>query len=278
MQFSKKQKSGNFERYRVYLTTHKGLLRDGNEDNFSVNHICKKVAYNNVNFSAEYDTPLLAAVFDGLGGEAMGEHASFLSARAAKALYEGVKSFPEKSVNDLISDFTANANDKICDFLEQNRCRSGGSTVAGVIIKNEIVYPFSLGDSRIYLLRDAKLSQISKDHTLAVKKYEAGIYTFEEAEKSADSHKLTLFLGTDHYRQGLVPQIYEPIVLHKSDKLLLCSDGLYDECSLKQIEKTLKNNPDNPTLSLVKAAVQNGGRDNITCLLVERAFYEKEND
>lgn len=278
MQFSKTEKSGNSEQYRVYLTTHKGLLRDSNEDNFTVNCTCKRVEYNNVNFSAKYDAPLLAAVFDGLGGEAMGEHAAFISARAAKALYEGIKRFPEKSVDKLITAFTANANDEIRGFMDQNRCESGGSTVAGVVIKNEIVYPFSLGDSRIYLLRDAKLSQISNDHTLAVKKFEAGIYTFEEAEKSPDSHKLTLFLGVDHYRQGIDPQIYEPIILHKSDKLLLCSDGLYDECSLKQIEKTLKNNPDTPTLSLVKAAVKNGGRDNVTCLLVERAIYEKEND
>ena len=69
------------ERYRVYVTSHTGLLRGNNEDNFTVNSVSKKLEYKNVSFSAVYEAPLLAAVFDGMGGESLGEYASCISAR-----------------------------------------------------------------------------------------------------------------------------------------------------------------------------------------------------
>lgn len=266
----KRKNTAFAERYRVYVTSHTGLMRGNNEDNFTVNSVSKKLEYKNVSFSAVYDAPLVAAVFDGMGGESLGEYASCISARMAKALYNALTGLPDSPVEALICDYTQRANDAIRDFLEKNHCGTGGSTVAAAIIKNEILYPFSLGDSRIYLLHNAKLQQVSKDHTLAMKKVEANIYTPEEAEKSLDSHRLTAFLGADDNGSGLAPELYEPVMLHKSDKLLLCSDGLYDELSFKSIQEIIKNNPDNPTLELVRAAVKRGGSDNVTCVVVER--------
>ena len=272
MEKSFKSKSRSGERYRVYITTHTGSVRENNEDNFTINNASKKLLHKSANFSDEYDAPLLAAVFDGMGGESKGEHASYISAKVAKGLYYKIKQDPDADIESVICEFVQRANDEIRDFLEQNRCTTGGITVVGTVFKNEIVYPFSIGDSMIYLYRDLQLSQISKDQTLAMKKYEANIYTLEEAEKSIDSHKLTSFLGVDTFRQGLRPQLYEPIVMQKSDKLLLCSDGLYDELTPVQIRDVIRNNPDNPTLELVKAAVSHGGKDNVTCVLVERAL------
>lgn len=267
------KKKGKFtEKYRVFLTTHKGLVRDNNEDNFTINNVSKKLEYKNVSFVSEHDEPVLAAVFDGMGGESKGEYASFISAKIAKGLYTAVRDSENVSMEELVNSYVQSANNEIRNFLEQNRCRTGGSTVVAAVIKNQMIFPFSLGDSRIYLLRDGVLSQVSKDQTLAMKKYEANIYTLEEAEKSIDSHKLTSFLGVDTFRQGLRPQLYEPIVMQKSDKLLLCSDGLYDELTPVQIRDVIRNNPDNPTLELVKAAVSHGGKDNVTCVLVERAL------
>lgn len=258
------------ERYRAYVTSHTGLLRGNNEDNFTVNSVSKKLEYKNVSFTAVYDAPLLAAVFDGMGGESLGEYASCISARMAKALYHALTSDPEKPIETLIAEYIQRANDAIRDFLVKNNCSTGGSTVAALIIKNEIMYPFSLGDSRLYLMHSGKLRQLSKDHTLAMKKVEANIYTMEEAEKSLDSHRLTAFLGADDAGRGLAPESYEPVMLHKSDKLLMCSDGLYDELPLKTIQDIIKNNPDNPTLELVRAAIKHGGSDNVTCVVVER--------
>ena len=260
------------ECYRVYLTTHRGLIRDNNEDNFTINTVSKKLEYKNLSFNAQYEAPLLTAVFDGMGGESKGEYASFISAKLAKWLHSGIKRHPEAPLKELVGSYIQRANNEIRDFLELNKCQTGGSTIAATIVKNGIIFPFSLGDSRIYLMRNSKLTQLSHDHTLAMKLYEANIYSKEVAEKSPDSHKLTAFLGADSYRRGISAQYYEPIVMQMSDKLLLCSDGLYDELSLREIETTLKNHPDNPALELVKAAIKRGGNDNITCAVVEREF------
>ncbi len=265
------KKKGKFtEKYRVFLTTHKGLVRDNNEDNFTINNVSKKLEYKNVSFVSEHDEPVLAAVFDGMGGESKGEYASFISAKIAKGLYTAVRDSENVSMEELVNSYVQSANNEIRNFLEQNRCRTGGSTVVAAVIKNQMIFPFSLGDSRIYLLRDGVLTQVSKDQTLAMKKYEANIYTLEEAEKSLDSHKLTSFLGVDYYRQGLTPQLYEPVEMQPTDKLLLCSDGLYDELSLIEIQNIINNNPENPTLELVRAALNSGGNDNVTCVLIER--------
>lgn len=258
------------ERYRVYLTTHRGMMRSNNEDNFTVNNLSKKLEYKNTDFTEVFEAPLLAAVFDGMGGESKGEYASYISSKAAKRLYFSLRELPDVPIDALAAEFVQRANDEIRTFLEEHHCNTGGSTMVAAVFKNEIIYPFSIGDSRIYLYRNAQLTQISKDQTLAMKKVEANIYTPEEAEKSLDSHKLTAFLGVDYYRKGLAAQYYEPILMQKSDKLLLCSDGLYDELSAGEIRNIIRNHPDNPTMELVKAALQSGGSDNVTCVLIER--------
>ena len=265
-------KSNAKERYRVYLVSHKGLVRDNNEDNFTINNISKKLEYKNVKFVSEHDAPMFAAVFDGMGGEAKGEYASFISAKNAKQLYTDITQTPdpETRLEEFVGKFVQKANDDIRTFLEENKCQTGGSTVVALVFINGVAYPFSLGDSRIYLLRNGVLTQISKDQTLAMKKYEANIYTLEEAERSLDSHKLTSFLGVDYYRQGLSPQLFEPIAMQDTDKLLLCSDGLYDELGLQDIQSVMLQNPDQPAFKLVQAALNHGGNDNVTCAVIER--------
>ena len=258
------------ERYRIFLTTHKGLVRDDNEDNFTINTASRKLAFKNINYVSEAEAPLLAAVFDGMGGESKGDYASYISAKTAKLLYTAIKKEDGAPVAEQIAQYVQNANDQIRDFLEENNCRSGGSTVCAVIIRDGVVYPFSLGDSRIYLLDPDGMVQLSKDQTLAMKKYEANIYTLEEAENSVDSHKLTAFLGVDYYREGLAPQLYDTFAWQPQDRILLCSDGLYGELTNDVIQSIIREYPDNPTLELVRAALKNGGRDNVTCVLIER--------
>ena len=258
------------ERYRVFLTTHKGLVRDDNEDNFTINTASRKLEFKNVSYASEVEAPLLAAVFDGMGGESKGDYASYISAKTAKRLYTSLKEGDGAPVAEQIAQYVQNANDQIRDFLEENNCRSGGSTVCAVIIRDGVVYPFSLGDSRIYLLDPDGMVQLSKDQTLAMKKYEANIYTLEEAENSVDSHKLTAFLGVDYYREGLAPQLYDTFAWQPQDRILLCSDGLYGELTNDVIQSIIREYPDNPTLELVRAALKNGGRDNVTCVLIER--------
>ena len=258
------------ERYQVFVTTHRGMVRANNEDNFTINGISKKIEIKNTDFAQVFDAPLLAAVFDGMGGESKGEYASYISSKVAKSLYYSLIEMPDTAMDLFVGEFVQRANNEIRAFLEENHCNTGGSTVVAAIFRQGVAYPFSIGDSRIYYWHDEQLTQISKDQTLAMKKYEANIYTLEEAEKSLDSHKLTSFLGADYYRRGLEPQYYAPLSIQGNDKLLLCSDGLYDELSLDEIREVISKYPDNPTMELVKAALKNGGGDNVTCVLIER--------
>ena len=95
------------------------------------------------------------------------------------------------------------------------------------------------------------------------------IFTKEEAEASPESHMLTLFLGMNNDDNNAGAEVYNPVTLNKNDKLLICSDGLYDMCSDKEIADILSV-PNQPyTLQLVNAALDKGGIDNITCMVIE---------
>lgn len=253
----------------AYITCHTGRVRENNEDNFVLNGISKKLEYSNVSFKRSISQPLVAGVFDGMGGEANGEYASRIAAETAKDLYRKLISLPGCDCEALANNFATEANNRIRDFMSDRHCSAGGSTVAAVMIKRGVIYPFSLGDSRVYLLRGGSLVQLSHDHTLAQRKVDDNIYTREEALRSSDSHKLTLFLGADYVKDGLEAQCYESVCLQKGDTLLLCSDGLYDELTDAEIESVLRQSSGNLSFELVKKALQNGGGDNVTCVVIK---------
>lgn len=256
-------------RYHVYLSTHPGKVRSHNEDNYIVNNVNRSKETPEKKLMGEsIAEPLTCAVFDGMGGEANGELASALCAEAAKQVYYDLKDGCDDIIA-VINRFVTQSNSAIVEMLENTKSKRGGSTFVMTVFRDGAVYPFSLGDSRIYLYRNGELMLITNDQTLAMKKYRANIFTWEEAQTSSDRHKLTSFLGVDVDNEGLEPQIYQPIALAPGDKLLLCSDGLYDMCDDLQIAQLMQTPSDQACLSLMNAALQNGGEDNVTCIIVE---------
>lgn len=257
------------KRYDVHLSTHPGKVRSGNEDNFAINTVYRRLEDEKKNLQGNrLKEPLVCAVFDGMGGEANGELASKLCAEVSALVYYDLVKRRGINIDEPVSRFVEKSNRAIVDMLESTHSKRGGSTFVMTVLDNGVVYPYSLGDSRIYLYRDHHLRQLSNDQTLAMKKLRANIITEEEALVSPDRHKLTSFLGVDVDGEGLEPQIYQPFVLDPGDKLLLCSDGLYDMCSDREIAKLMEKAPNEACLALVDAALENGGADNITCLLV----------
>ena len=257
-------------RYTVVVSTHQGKVRSENEDNFVINKIVRPASRQEMNMRGfDIVEPLVCGVFDGMGGEANGELASQLSADASIAVYKAVSKHTAPA-DEAVQAFVKESNDKIVSMLCNSKARRGGSTFVMAILSDEQVQVFSLGDSRLYLLHDGTFRQITNDHTLAMKKYRANIYTWEEAVSSPDSHKLTSFLGMDTEDQGLSPEAYPPFALCKGDKLLLCSDGLYDMCSDQEIQSVLSGASNTVSLVLVKKALENGGADNVTCIVIER--------
>lgn len=255
--------------YDVHLSTHPGKVRSGNEDNFAINTVYRRLEDQKKNLQGtRLKDPLCCAVFDGMGGEAYGERASVLCAEASALVYRDLVKSSEVNVDEIVCRFVEKSNRAVVDMLESTHSKRGGSTFVMTVLDKGVVYPYSLGDSRIYLYRDGHLRLLSNDQTLAMKKVRANIITEEEALVSPDRHKLTSFLGVDFDDEGLTPQIYQPFVLKPGDRLLLCSDGLYDMCSDKEMTELIAKEPNEACLALVDAALEKGGVDNITCLLV----------
>ena len=253
----------------IFTSTHKGKIRSNNEDNYFVNGFFKPKDLNITEYKTEIkNEDILSVVCDGMGGEANGDIASMIAVEGCMSLYSKLANANESEFDYLVNNYTTDTNKEICQMIENNKCSRGGSTFAMVYIRNNTVHAYSLGDSRIYLFRNNQLLQISQDHTLAQRKYQANIYTKEEAEQSMDSHKLTLFLGVDYNSNGLNSEAYSKFELKPNDKLLLCSDGLYDMCNKDELANILSSTGIDYSKACVNKALKNGGIDNVTCIVI----------
>lgn len=261
----------NLIKYNVYVSTNVGKVRRENEDNFAVNTTIKSINSKNQNIRRKaISEPLMCSVFDGMGGESNGEEASEIAALVSVEFFKYIKK-SGKFIEKCIDSFVGESSNEIIKAGNEKKVKRSGSTFAMAYCCDGIIKTFSLGDSRIYLYSNNFLRQISNDHTLAVKKYLANIYTMEEAKASPDKHKLTAFLGLDEEHRNKKAEHYPDIKLEQDEKLVICTDGLYDMCSDDEILEMLKNNDENLTANLVNKALEKGGEDNVTCMIIERA-------
>ena len=221
-------------KYKVLVSTHKGRVRSENEDNFVFKKNIKRTGNEPQHLMLkEAKEPLLCAVFDGMGGENGGRQASEISATIAVKYYHFLLQ-NGGAIADSIQDYIATCNTQIKHFLSEHKLKRGGSTFAMIYFKDGIAQLFSMGDSRIYLYRNSALLRIEDSDEFRAEEYSA----------------------------------FRP---EKDDKLLICSDGLYDMCSDREIARILSV-PNQPyTIQLVEKALQNGGEDNITCMVIENA-------
>lgn len=255
----------------VSISTNPGCIRDVNEDNFFVSNVgSKPCPAFSCNAVVNEKNIRFFAVFDGMGGEAFGEEASNI---ASGTLAEFSANYHERcneelDIIEMIKQFVSLANNRICEMIAQKKCSRSGCTMALIVIWNEMVYAFSIGDSRIYRFQNDYLEQVSEDQTLAVKKFKANIYTEDEARNSPDAHKITSYIGLDYRGTGVPYHAYEPFLFSDSI-LLLCSDGLTDMCTDEEIQIVLSSDDETPAKSLVEMAMKNGGEDNVTCVIIK---------
>ena len=225
-------------------------------------------------FSASYTVRsadgMTFAVFDGMGGAAYGEVASEIAVRTLRK-YEKKLKYADgtRMLDQLVSSYTTEANDAICDMLTEKHCAVGGTTFSMLYFMGDAVKLYYLGDSRMYRYQSDGLTRLTRDHTVANQKVDAAIYTEEEAKHSPDQHRLTLFIGSDRKKVGLNADSRPPMPLEIGSKFLLCTDGLTNMCSDEEIHSLLSQNYFNEAAVLVQAALQNGGADNITCIVLE---------
>lgn len=249
-----------------------GLVRGNNEDNFYFNgtylteenrDIPSALAENCIN-------PLqFFAVCDGMGGEAFGEVASLIAVQTLAKYHEMLDSITYHSMDKYVDMYIAEVNNLITEESAKNEGKRIGATLALLCIEGDMAHCYNVGDSRIYLLRGRKLKQISEDHTQAVRAVKMGVMTAEQAQTHPHRNKLTQHLGIAPEEMIVEPYRCE-FALKKNDKYFLCSDGITDLVNDAEIEQLLKQKQSEDAIaaSLVDLALQKGGKDNITSMVV----------
>lgn len=255
------------------VSVDKGLVRNNNEDNFYFNgtYLYAEERDNSATFSSNPSSKMqLYGVFDGMGGEALGEEASLITAQVICNTHEKLQASECDIVKEILA-AVQTANSKICKKIVESGEKRIGATFSALAIENDKAIVFNVGDSRVYLLRDGKLKQISVDDTTAQRMVSMGMITHEEAKTHKDRHKLTQHLGIFKDEMIIEPHVSQEIEIKKDDKFLLCSDGLTDMLTDEEIYAILKENkaPEELSRALVKAALKNGGKDNVTVMVVK---------
>lgn len=207
-------------------------------------------------------------VCDGMGGAAGGEVASRIAVDTV--LHRVLAAAPGDCPppGELLNGAVDEANAAVLARAQADPGLYGmGTTLVALLLQPGSAFIAHAGDSRCYLYRDGHLSRCTHDHSLVDEQIRLGTMTKEEAERSPFRSVITRAIGT---QQSVTPDVQE-MPLHSGDRFLLCSDGLTREISEEQIEQVFAAHPDLEAAAhqLVDAATEAGGRDNITCLLVQ---------
>lgn len=237
-------------RYTAAAVSDRGRKRPSNEDAYG--------------FSIEAG---VYVVCDGMGGAAAGEIASTIAVDEVLRLLAGHKTEPEVSLPDAAQNAICAANEAIYSRAQRNQRLNGmGTTLVALAAHEQQVWVLNIGDSRCYRLRQGRLEQLTRDHSLVEEQVRLGRMTAREALHSPLKNVITRALGT---QSQVTPDVFE-MQAEAGDLFLLCSDGLTRELSDETIEGLLNRELPLEELSarLVEEAKRAGGHDNITCLLV----------
>lgn len=254
-----------------------GKVRKNNEDNLYFNGKVLDESIRELPFSDSLEADGNAftfAVCDGMGGEQAGEEASLLGVNVFGKWYaeheaDGGFSAQTTDWDKKIGEYCRTASEKVYALSKQTGGRSG-CTFVNITLSDDSLMFANVGDSRLYAYCDKRLIQLSEDHTLASLMQKSGALTAEQARVSPDRNKLTRYIGAAPDDSNMAPFTGQIISLRKGDRFLLCSDGLTDMLSDKDIADILAANSDDNTAAdkLLEKALENGGRDNCTIILI----------
>jgi protein phosphatase len=210
----------------------------------------------------------LVAVADGMGGHVGGEVASRVGIEALR------DSFVDDTTLDGLVQAVHDANKAVWERAEAEPGLHGmGTTIVAVALVSDggrkQLAVVNVGDSRAYLLHDGELSQLTRDHSLVADMVRAGAITAEDARTHPNRNVLTQVLGVDPDIEPAV-MVTDPI---RGDRILLCTDGLFDELTDDEIAALLAATSQAAEAAdhLVQAAKDHGGHDNITAVVLDIA-------
>jgi len=220
----------------------------------------------------------LVVLADGMGGYKAGEVASGIAVRTVMTLVKDAVDREDLSLRDeesglsrpgiLLRDAIQRANKVIYQTAKtQAHCEGMGTTVVAGLFFDDKLTIAHVGDSRLYRCRDGKLEQVTQDHSLLQELVARGFYTPEEAQRAAAKNYVTRALGVEPTVDVEVAEV--PAL--KDDVYVLCSDGLSDMVEDDDIQLTINTfgaNLETVAKQLVLLSNDNGGRDNISVVLV----------
>jgi len=229
----------------------------------------------NEDYMAHFKTPYgyCIIVCDGMGGHAAGDVASQGAIEAIKHYLQDGKVTKLDTANSLQNAIEF-ANYKLREMVQQNPALTGmGTTCVMALINKAEMYVAHAGDSRLYLIRDNNIKQLSKDHSTIQNLIDTGVLTEEEALLSDKRNQITKAIGIFEKVEPTVTK--DAFRLKHNDKILLCSDGLTAHVSQKEILETTKAHSDvqEAAMKLIEKANSGGGSDNITVQLIQ--YYGK---
>ena len=253
--------------------THQGRIRANNEDNFFINGLWKKdVGQSQFRTEGICNSGyMVASVCDGMGGQDFGEIASLLAVETWNEIYRWSKLKLKKAPFRNQSQACAEkANLRICEIMKKEKKQMGTTMTVLEFAQNKVV-SVNLGDSPSFRLRDGKLLRMSEDHTVVQRMVRLGQITSEEAKTHPLRHHITQYLGIFPDDMELVPAQNDFGEIEKEDKYLICSDGLTDMLSENVITAVLQQKDElkQQAECLIQKALEAGGRDNITVVLIE---------
>jgi protein phosphatase len=243
-----------------------GRVRTSNEDSYG------------------YDQRLgVFVVCDGMGGHAAGEIASRIAVDSVLAYFRDQEPMAaDVSLIDaplgarLLADAVNKANESILRYADEHEATAGmGTTLVAARFTEGRFTIAHVGDSRVYLLRDGELVQLTEDHSFVMEQVRRGVLTIEEAKHSSAQHIITRALGTG---DDSPPDLAE-FPAQDGDLLLLSTDGIMRHVSDGEIKAILSQIPSLQSAAdmLVDAALEGGGEDNATCLLIRVRNYNGTN-
>ena len=232
-----------------------GLQRHENQDTFAVER-------------GAADGQLIAVVCDGMGGESCGQIASSLAVRAFLDELHAVlrADMTTEQLREAVSFCVSKANAAVKRHAQEHtECHGMGTTLVSAVTNGSGAVICNVGDSRAYRVGTGRLERITRDHSVVEGLIESGNITAEQARTHPNRNLITRALGVS---ANIVPE-YNRCEIEEGDILLLCTDGLTNMVADDDIAQVLREVPFfDATSILVDRALQAGGQDNITVLLM----------
>ena len=242
---------------KTFSMTDAGISREMNQDYFFASD------------TAVGNLPNLYIVADGMGGHKAGEYASRYT------IERNVASVARNNGDEPVAVLRA-AIDKANELLimeareDESKYGMGTTVVAATIIGNKMIVA-NVGDSRLYVIGNG-IRQITRDHSLVEEMVRMGGMDADQAKEHPDKNIITRAIGAS---ESVEPDFFE-VELEKNDLVLLCSDGLTNMVDDKEIGQILldQTSLESQVITLINTANRNGGRDNITVIII-RPFSDE---